>query len=270
MVMHFSENMESSFSYANHAFKSFGGWFAIILLVAFEMTGTVLLCLGVLAMMFGLIAIVDPALAVDPTIAGIGVLLVPFSVMSIAVGIILTLIAGCFVNGFVLRVYRGGELTLARPMKMFIEGLAALLIICIYMIPYVVISILTMLGPLNNMPYLIIVGIIIPTIILIISIMIAMNAVIRYAKEEHFGAAFQLKKICSIISRIGWLRYFGYWILISIIIGVIECILMMIPILGMIMLIVVLPFILIFQARFLANLYESVEEKTETAVATTE
>ncbi len=156
-----------------------------------------------------------------------------------------------------MRVYRGGELALNNWGKMFVEGILAMIILFIYMIPYVVISTLVALGPMDNMAYLIIVGMIIPIIIMIISIMVGMMGVIKFAKEEKFGAAFHVKELFSLIANIGWLRYLGYWILLGLIVGVVELVLLCIPFAGCILLVAAMPFIMIVTARFFANLYDS-------------
>jgi hypothetical protein len=179
------------------------------------------------------------------------------SVLFFILGSIVTILAGIFIYGFIMRVYRGGELALNHWGKMFVEGILAMVIFFIYMIPYMIISTLVSLGPMDNLAYLIIVGIIIPVILLIISVMVGMMGVIKFAKEEKFGAAFHIKELLTLIGNIGWLRYFGYWILLSLIVGVAEIILFCIPIAGFVLLVVAMPFIVIVTARFFANLYDS-------------
>ena len=97
-------------------------------------------------------------------------------------------------------------------------------------------------------------GILIHTMIYL---MIGMMGVIKFAKEEKFGAAFHIKELLTVIGNIGWLRYLGYWILLPLIIGVAEIVLFCIPIAGFVLLVVALPFIMIVTARFFANLYDS-------------
>ena len=252
--------------YANHAFKSFGSWFVLILLYAVMFAGTFMLILGTFFMLATLIAVMTPALssAVDSammagpmmTDPAFGILAAA-SVVLLIIGAIVTILAGIFIYGFMMRVYRGGELALNNWGKMFVEGLLAMIILFIYMIPYSIISTLVVLGPMNNMAYLIIVGMIIPIIVLIISIMVGMMGVIKFAKEEKFGAAFHMKELFSLIGSIGWLRYLGYWILLALIVGVVELVLLCIPFAGIVLLVAAMPFIMIVTARFLANLYDS-------------
>ncbi|MBQ4135141.1 MAG: DUF4013 domain-containing protein, partial [Methanocorpusculum sp.] len=171
---------------------------------------------------------------------------------------IVMLLASFFLSGFILRVYRGEELNFKSPGKMFWQGIVYFVIVFIYMIPYSIVSDLLMYGPIWNIGYLIITGCI-NIFLCILSTILAINAGIRYAKEGKFSAAFQIGKLCSIISNIGWLRYLGHLILFMIIIGAVQLLLMMIPFIGVLLLVVAVPFISIYQAKFFANLYESGE-----------
>ena len=266
MVIGFGENIHNSMEYANNAFKSFGSWFVLILLYAVMFAGTALMIIGMILMATTFVASLTPVFssAVDSALSSGDMLVTPgfailasISIVLFILGIILTVLFSIFIYGFMMRVYRGGELALNNWGKMFVEGILAMIIFFIYMIPYIVISTLVSLGPMDNLAYLIIVGIIIPIILLIVSVMVGVMGLVKFAKEEHFGAAFHLKELFSIIANIGWLRYLGYWILISLIVGVIEIIFICIPLVGIIMLVVAMPFIMIVTARFFANLYES-------------
>ena len=252
--------------YANTAFKTFGSWFVLILLYAVMFAGTVMLILATFFLLGSLIAVsapmlspaVDPAMMTDPMMLdpAFGII-ASISVFLFILGTIVTTFASIFIYGFMMRVYRGGELSLNNWGKMFIEGILALVILFIYMIPYTVISTVTALGPMDNLAYLIIVAIIIPTIILLVSMMVGIMGIIKFAKEESFGAAFHLKELFSIIGRIGWLRYLGYWILLGLIVSVAEIVLLCIPFAGSVLLVAAMPFIVIVTSRFFANLYES-------------
>ncbi len=251
--------------YANTAFKTFGSWFVLILLYAVMFAGTVMLILGMIFLMGSLIAVsapmisaaADPAMMTDPMMDPAFGIIASISVFLFILGTIVTIFASIFIYGFMMRVYRGGELALNNWGKMFVEGILALIILFIYMIPYTVVSTITVLGPMDNMAYLIIVAIIIPTILLIISMMVGMMGVIKFAKEESFGAAFHFNELFSIIARIGWLRYLGYMILISLIVSVAELVLLCIPFAGSVLLVAAMPFIVIVTSRFFANLYDS-------------
>ena len=290
MAISFGDNLDKSFAYTNGAFKKFSGWFILIILSAIIYGATFAMVFAMIAFIIGIFMAFPPMDAqlvttVDTTTglstvdslyytAGAdamlsGLLIGGFLVVTLICTLVI-MIAGCFQNGFILRVYRGGELNFKNLGRMFLEGIVYLVISVIYLLPYTIISELVVIGPIWNDAYFIIVCLLLPVILCVVSTILAVNAGIRYAKEGRFGAAFQIGKLCSIISNIGWLRYLGHIILFGLIIFVAELVLMMIPFAGGILLIVTLPFIMIFQAKFLANLYESGEALEETAPAAAE
>ena len=285
MAISFGDNLDKSFAYTNGAFKKFSGWFILIILSAIIYGATFAMVFALIAFFIGLFMALPSSgftevvgvttvsdsyvdigpVPMDPVFFSTGNEVL-FSGLLIggflAVTLICTLVvllAGCFQNGFILRVYRGGELNFKNLGRMFLEGIVYLVISVIYLLPYMIISELVVLGPIWNDAYFIIVCLLLPVILCVVSTILAVNAGIRYAKEGRFGAAFQIGKLCSIISNIGWLRYLGHIILFGLIIFAAEFVLMMIPFAGGILLIVTLPFIMIFQAKFFANLYESGE-----------
>jgi len=285
MAISFGDNLDKSFAYTNGAFKKFSGWFILIILSAIIYGATFAMVFALIAFFIGLFMALPASgftevvgvttvsdsyvdigpVPMDPVFFSTGNEVL-FSGLLIggflAVTLICTLVvllAGCFQNGFILRVYRGGELNFKNLGRMFLEGIVYLVISVIYLLPYTIISELVVLGPIWNDAYFIIVCLLLPVLLCIFSTILAVNAGIRYAKEGRFGAAFQIGKLCSIISNIGWLRYLGHIILFGLIIFAAELVLMMIPFAGGILLIVTLPFIMIFQAKFFANLYESGE-----------
>ena len=285
MAISFGDNLDKSFAYTNGAFKKFSGWFILIILSAIIYGATFAMVFALIAFFIGLFMALPASgftevvgvttvsdsyvdigpVPMDPVFFSTGNEVL-FSGLLIggflAVTLICTLVvllAGCFQNGFILRVYRGGELNFKNLGRMFLEGIVYLVISVIYLLPYMIISELVVLGPIWNDAYFIIVCLLLPLILCVVSTILAVNAGIRYAKEGRFGAAFQIGKLCSIISNIGWLRYLGHIILFGLIIFAAELVLMMIPFAGGILLIVTLPFIMIFQAKFFANLYESGE-----------
>ena len=289
MAISFGDNIDKSFAYANGAFKKFSGWFILIILSMLVYGSTFAMVFAMIALLVGILMTLptdmvgasfvtssDAVVAVSPGMvetmsytAGTDIILsglfIEGMLAVILVSSLVMLIASFFMSGFILRVYRGEEeLNFKNLGKMFWQGVVYFVIMLIYFIPYSIVSELLMYGPIWNTGYLIIISCI-NIFLCIFSTVLAINAGIRYAKEGRFGAAFHLGKICSIVGNIGWLRYLGHIILFMIIIGAVELIFMMVPFVGILLLIVALPFIMIFQAKFLTNLYESGEALEETA-----
>ena len=292
MAISFGDNIDKSFAYANGAFKIFSGWFILIILSMLVYGSTFAMVFAMIALLVGILMTLptdmvgasfvtssDAVVAVSPGMvetmsytAGTDMILsglfIGGMLAVILVSSLVMLIASFFMSGFILRVYRGEEeLNFKNLGKMFWQGVVYFVIMFIYFIPYSIVSELLMYGPIWNTGYLIIISCI-NIFLCIFSTVLAINAGIRYAKEGRFGAAFHLGKICSIVGNIGWLRYLGHIILFMIIIGAVELIFMMVPFVGILLLIVALPFIMIFQAKFLTNLYESGEALEEPAEVT--
>ncbi len=289
MAISFGDNIDKSFAYANGAFKKFSGWFILIILSMLVYGSTFAMVFAMIALLVGILMTLptdmvgasfvtssDAVVAVSPGMvetmsytAGTDIILsglfIGGMLAVILVSSLVMLIASFFMSGLILRVYRGEEeLNFKNLGKMFWQGVVYFVIMFIYFIPYSIVSELLMYGPIWNTGYLIIISCI-NIFLCIFSTVLAINAGIRYAKEGRFGAAFHLGKICSIVGNIGWLRYLGHIILFMIIIGAVELIFMMVPFVGILLLIVALPFIMIFQAKFLTNLYESGEALEEPA-----
>jgi len=258
MVIHFGENMDSSFHYANTAFKSFGSWFVLILLSLLTFSGIVIMFTAMSMAFIGLFGAFMPQDTMPmPVSVDAADVMTVFGLAGTILGFIFTLVFSFFLMGITIRVYRGGQLSLSNPGKMFAEGFLAFVIMLIYMLPYLISITVTAFGPVDNAVYFWVVSIAIPVLLMIIGILMSLTALVRYAKEQKFSAAFQLKKIGSIISAIGWLRYLGYLFLFGLIVGIVEMLILIIPFVGIFLLPVIMAFVLLFQGRFVANLYET-------------
>ena len=289
MAISFGDNIDKSFAYANGALKKFSGWFILIILSLIIYGSTFAMVFAMIALLVGILMTLptdmagasfvtssDAVVAVSPgmvetmsysasTDMMLSGLFIGGMLAVILVSTVVMLIASFFMSGFILRVYRGDEeLNFKNLGKMFWQGIVYFVIVFIYLLPYSIVSDLLMYGPIWNIGYLIITSCI-NIFLLFFSTVLAINAGIRYAKEGRFGAAFQIGKLCSIISNIGWLRYLGHLILFMLVVGAVELIMMMIPFIGIPLVIIAVPFIMIFQAKFFANLYESGEALEEPA-----
>ena len=160
---------------------------------------------------------------------------------------IIPIIGWALMLGFVARVYRGGEAKLGEWIKMLIDGILLWIIGIIYsIVPFIFAGIS-------------IIGLIIALIVSIIFGIFGSIASVRFAKEESLGAAFQLGEIINIIGKIGWIHYILSVIVLAIIFAVIGfiCGLLTIILIGIILLLILMPLLLIWSSRFVANLYES-------------
>jgi len=193
----------------------------------------------------------------------------------------LLLIISCIIFpliiGYMLRIYRGADKApeLDHWGSMFIDGIKLLIVGLIYWIPVFIIAFVVGLsalvtaamamstpGSANPEGLMALIGgflfaVIILIIVWIIIEIIMATAVVRFARTNSFGEAFNFSAIFAHIGKIGFVPYFVALIIMAIIIGIIEIICMAIPYIGMLLLLILTPVILLFQARFLALLYDS-------------
>jgi hypothetical protein len=176
--------------------------------------------------------------------------------------------------GYVLRIYRG-----ANPSprfdnwgSMFIDGIKLFIVGLIYAIPVLILSfvlfgsedmIRSSVSPstIGGLIIAVLMGAIILIIVAIITWLIVMTAGVRFARTDSIGEAFNFGVIFTHIGKIGWMTYIIalLMILITLVNIVIICLVinMVIPYTGIILLLILLPFLCLFSPRYITLLYES-------------
>ncbi|NYT06843.1 MAG: DUF4013 domain-containing protein [Methanomicrobiales archaeon] len=189
--------------------------------------------------------------------------------------------------GYVMEIYRGTKPApeLRNWGKLFIDGLKLIVAWIIYMIP--VIAVMLIFGgwafftaiqqsalyggpdalftnPDLFMPILagFLIGLVVAIVLGIVISLIANIGVIRMARQDRFGEAFNFGGILATIRQIGWGSYIVALIILFIVMLVFSFILGLIaaiPYIGWIIYFILIPPLSIFQARYLTQLYESGE-----------
>jgi hypothetical protein len=182
--------------------------------------------------------------------------------------------------GYTMRIYRGANPApeLDNWGGMFIDGIKLLIVGVIYALPVIILDValmgsagLAMLssvktssgasymdpGAIMGLLVAILFGAMIIVIVAIIIGLITATASVRFARTDSFSEAFNFGAIFSHIGRIGWMTYIIALIMLGIIVGIAEVICMVIPYIGIVLLLILLPFLGLFSARYLALLYES-------------
>lgn len=184
------------------------------------------------------------------------------------------------VIGYVMRIYRGVEPSpeLNEWGSMFIDGIKLFIVGIIYAIPILIVEFAVigsagvafftaisnpMADPSAVMGLVgaVLFGVIILILVAIIVEMIAIIGMVRFARTNSFGQAFNFGAIFATIGRIGIASYILALILLGIIVGIIQVICWLIPYIGFLILFILLPFIVIFSARYVTLLYESAGEE---------
>jgi len=175
--------------------------------------------------------------------------------------------------GYTLKVFRGEKPApeVTEWGTLFIDGIKYLIVSLIWAIPALIILFVTVgagifamvsqnpaevLAGLGGMIF----GLIIFAIVAIITGLLATIGIIRFARSGSMGEAFNFGEILATIGKIGWGAYIVAMIVVMVVVIVIEIILSvigMIPVLGIIIKIVFMAPLMLFEARYLCQVYDS-------------
>ena len=177
--------------------------------------------------------------------------------------------------GYTLRIFRGENPSpeVENWGTLFIDGIKYLIVGLIYAIPALIVLFLAlapviaaasstsdpamataaMMAALGTF----FVGLLVFIIVAFIIGIFSSIGIIRFARTGSMGEAFNFSAIVETIGKIGWGHYILALIVMMVIIGIVETICNLIPYAGMVILILILPFIMHFQARYLCMLYDS-------------
>jgi hypothetical protein len=99
-------------------------------------------------------------------------------------------------------------------------------------------------------------GILIFFIVAFLFGLFAIIGIVRFARTDAMGEAFNFGEIIAIIGRIGWLNYILALVVLFLVLLVIEVVLSIIPIIGWLILLIISPLLVIMASRYYSNLYD--------------
>jgi hypothetical protein len=172
--------------------------------------------------------------------------------------------------GYLVRILKGAKPApeLEDWAGLFIDGIKLIIIALIYEIPLLILIFLAMgsiigaaatgdaavaMAGMAGAGLIMLVFIVLAIIICLLET----TAYVRFARTGSIGEAFNFGAILAHIGKIGWVTYIVAVIILLLIIGVVEFICLVIPVIGPFLLLIILPFLILFGARYLALLYES-------------
>lgn len=187
--------------------------------------------------------------------------------------------------GYTMEIWRGKK-PAPEPEQwgtLFIDGLKLLVAAIIYAIPVILIILIfggfaffsairdaalsgnpeyftTNVDALMPIVMAFMVGLLIAFIVAIIISLFSTIGFVRMARTGKFGEAFNFGAILETIGKIGWGSYILALIILFIVAGIIWFILNLIagiPYVGWIIWIILLPFLILFQARYICMVYDS-------------
>ena len=184
--------------------------------------------------------------------------------------LVATILLALPLMGYMLKILRGEQ---PAPEvqdwgTLFIDGIKYAIITIIYAIPLIIILALTM-APVFAAAMTgdataamaamgaFFVGMILLIIVAICIAIFEFIGMVRFARTGSMGEAFNFSAILATIARIGWFNYIIALVIMLIILGIVEMICSIIPFVGIILLFVLMPFLTLFEARYLCMLYDS-------------
>jgi hypothetical protein len=188
----------------------------------------------------------------------------------------LLLIISCIIFplflGYMVRIYRGAGTSpqLDNWGAMFSDGIKLLLVALCYALPVLILEVVLFASPglvktspadpgaLSGLIIAVLIGSIILVSGAVLVWLITTTAGIRFARTNNFFEAFNFREIILHIGRIGWMDYIVALVMMLIVLCIITIICLVIPYVGLILLLVLLPFMGLFSSRYITLLYDSV------------
>ncbi|MCK4269500.1 MAG: DUF4013 domain-containing protein [Methanogenium sp.] len=154
--------------------------------------------------------------------------------------------------------------------SLFIDGIKLLVLGLIYSIPVMIVAFLVLGGSIMALASGsdsvvaagiagLLGGLLIVLILALIIGLISIMGMIRFSRTGSMGEAFNFSAIFETIGKIGWVHYIIAVVVMVVLLGVVYSVLGMIPVIGWLLSILLMPAFGIFEYRYFTAIYESVE-----------
>jgi hypothetical protein len=191
------------------------------------------------------------------------------------IAFIVAVILGAFYQGYMLKILRG-----EKPLPpvtdfglLFTDGIKYLIINIVYMIPVILVLLITagaailaiipavMSGNYSSTMGLalgsVFVGLLVSTVLAIILALFAIIGIVRFARTGTMSEAFNFNAILATMSKIGSLGYIIALIILFILVFIVMILIGIIPYIGGLLQLLISPFIGVFIMRYICLLYDS-------------
>jgi hypothetical protein len=185
--------------------------------------------------------------------------------------LIISVIIFPLMGGYIVRILKGAKPSpeLDDWVAILIDGIKLCIVHLIYYIPIIILWVIAMgaifTAAMSGDTSAAMAGIagagLIAIIMFIVGIVITIFeaiAFVRFARTDSIGEAFNFSAILAHIGKIGWVTYIIALVILIIIFGVVMVICNIIPSVGQLLFIIVLPFLFLLASRYLVLLYDSV------------
>lgn len=190
-----------------------------------------------------------------------------------ALKLLASLILFPFFFGYLTQILRGRDEV--PPVKWswrsLLDGIKYLLIALFYSVPAMVAGIVLFgyvlilyedegVGAIEPILPEILSGFLVVLIVYVLTALFSNLALVRFAREHRFFAAFSFSRIWELIDRIGFWDYVAALVLISAFCGAISILLVSIPYAGIVLVLLASPPMSVFQARYFSQIYDLATE----------
>jgi hypothetical protein len=188
---------------------------------------------------------------------------------------IIAVILGAFYQGYMIKILRG-----EKPLPpvsdygtLFTDGIKYLIINIVYMIPVILVILITagatlyaimpaiMAGNYSSVMALafgsLFIGLLVSIILGLILTLFAIIGIVRFARTGMMGEAFNFHEILATIGKIGWLGYILALLIVFVPVVIVMIILGIIPFIGGLLQLLITPFVGVFMMRYICLLYDS-------------
>jgi len=173
--------------------------------------------------------------------------------------------------GYAVRVYRGANPS-PEPENwggMFIDGIKLMIVGLVYALPVLILEVILFASPgmvkTSSANPDAIMGLLLAVLLSSILLVVAATLIwliitiagVRFARTGNFSEAFNFREILARIGRIGWMDYIVSLLMMFIVIGITAIICLVLPFIGPVLLLILLPALGLFSARYITLLYDS-------------
>lgn len=173
-------------------------------------------------------------------------------------------------GGYVVRILKGAKPSpeIEDWVAIFIDGIKLCIVMFIFFIPMIILGVFAMgaiiagiasgdsSAAMAGMAGAGLIALVMFIVGIIISIFLA-TGVVRFARTDSIGEAFNFSAILEHIGKMGWVTYIIALVILFIIFGVVSAICNIIPAVGQFLFIIIMPFLMLFGARYLTLLYDN-------------
>jgi hypothetical protein len=187
---------------------------------------------------------------------------------------ILMLLASFFLSGYIVRIYRGGPTPPAFDQwaRLFVDGIKMDVVWLIWMLPALILTLIALVSLFGikslggdtaaglGILILVLILVLAAVIMMLAAVILGTIGVIRFARTGSVMEGVNYRDILATIRSIGWWNYIIAGIIIiviALVFGIISGILGLIPFIGWVLSLIIMPFISVFCARFLSRVYDA-------------